>query len=139
MDLIGPLKKTMKDHQYVLTVTDLFTKWVIAEPLKCGSSTEVAEALVSKLYTFMVRKIITDTGRAFVNEVCDITLSLHTGHMTSSQFRLFLSGRKSNSENNHVCLNYVQLNAHIFAAMNIKHAITSADHPQSNGQVSVPS
>ncbi|CAM4530328.1 unnamed protein product [Leuciscus chuanchicus] len=52
MDLIGPLKKTMKDHQYVLTVTDLFTKWVIAEPLKCGSSTEVAEALVSKLYTF---------------------------------------------------------------------------------------
>ncbi|CAM4650150.1 unnamed protein product [Leuciscus chuanchicus] len=68
MDLIGPLKKTMKDHQYVLTVTDLFTKWVIAEPLKCGSSTEVAEALVSKLYTFgMVRKIITDRGRAFVN------------------------------------------------------------------------
>ncbi|CAM4619385.1 unnamed protein product [Leuciscus chuanchicus] len=70
MDLIGPLKKTMKDHQYVLTVTDLFTKWVIAEPLKCGSSTEVAEALVSKLYTFgMVRKIVTDRGRAFVNEV----------------------------------------------------------------------
>ncbi|XP_059362248.1 uncharacterized protein LOC132101366 [Carassius carassius] len=95
MDLIGPLKKTMKDHQYILTVTDLFTKWVIAEPLKCGSSTEVAEALVSKLYTFgMVRKIITDRGRAFVNE----------------------------------------LNAHIFAALNIKHAITSAYHPQSNGQ-----
>ncbi len=54
-------KNTVKDHQYILTVTDLFTKWVIAEPLKCGSSTEVAEALVSKLYTFgMVRKIITD-------------------------------------------------------------------------------
>lgn len=85
----------MKDHQYVLTVTDLFTKCVIAEPLKCGSSTEVAKALVSKLYTFgMVRKIITDRGRAFVNE----------------------------------------LNAHIFAALNIKHAITSAYHPQSNGQ-----
>lgn len=91
MDLIGPLKKTMKDHQYVLTVTDLFTKWVIAEPLKCGSSTEVAEALVSNLYKFgMVRKIITDRGRAFVNEVCVfITLSLHTGHMMSSQFTLF--------------------------------------------------
>ncbi len=87
-------EKNVKDHQYVLTVTDLFTKWVIAEPLKCGSSTEVAEALVSKLYTFgMVRKIITDRGRAFVNEVCFlITLSLHplhTGHMTSSQFTLF--------------------------------------------------
>ncbi|KAL2076938.1 hypothetical protein ACEWY4_016155 [Coilia grayii] len=52
MDLIGPLKKTQKGHQYVLTVTDLFTKWVVAEPLKCGSSTEVAEALVPKLYTF---------------------------------------------------------------------------------------
>ncbi|KAA8582361.1 hypothetical protein FQN60_009101 [Etheostoma spectabile] len=100
MDLIGPLKKTLKDHQYVLTVTDLFTKWVIAVPLKFASSTEVAEALVPKLCTFgMVRKIITDRGRAFVNE----------------------------------------LNAHIFTALNIKHAITSAYHPQSNGQVSVPS
>ncbi|KAF4110356.1 hypothetical protein G5714_009608 [Onychostoma macrolepis] len=47
MDLIGPLKKNVKDYQYVLTVTDLFTK-----------------------------------GRAFVNE----------------------------------------LNAHIFAVLNIKHA-----------------
>lgn len=88
MDLIGPLKKTVKDHQYVLTVTDLFTKWVIAEPLKCGSSTEVAEALVSKLYTFgVVRKIITNRGHAFVNEVSDYP-SLHTGHMTS-QLMLF--------------------------------------------------
>uniref|UniRef100_A0A8C1W6U3 Gypsy retrotransposon integrase-like protein 1 n=1 Tax=Cyprinus carpio TaxID=7962 RepID=A0A8C1W6U3_CYPCA len=41
MDLIGPLKKNIKDHQYVITVTELFTKWVIAEPLKYGSSTEV--------------------------------------------------------------------------------------------------
>nr|XP_055075105.1 uncharacterized protein LOC129454568 [Misgurnus anguillicaudatus] len=96
MDLIGPLKNNMKDHQFVLTVTDLFTKWVISEPLKCGSSTETAEALVSKLYTFgMVQKIITDRGRAFVNK----------------------------------------LNAHIFVALNIKHAIKSAYHPQSNGQV----
>ncbi|KAA8592997.1 hypothetical protein FQN60_018452 [Etheostoma spectabile] len=95
MDLIGPLKKTLKDNQYVLTVTDLFTKWVIAVPLKFASSTEVAEALVPKLYTCgMVRKIITDRGCAFVNE----------------------------------------LNANIFTALNIRHAITSAYHPQSNGQ-----
>ncbi len=50
MDLIGPLKKNVKDHQYILTVTDLFTKWVIAEPLKCGSSTEVAEARVKAVH-----------------------------------------------------------------------------------------
>ena len=70
MDLIGPLRETARGNKYILTITDLFTKWVIAEPLQSKQSTEVAAALVSKLYTFgMVRKIISDRGREFVNEV----------------------------------------------------------------------
>ncbi|KAI4833264.1 hypothetical protein KUCAC02_016174 [Chaenocephalus aceratus] len=67
VDLIGPLPTTAKGKGYILTATDLFTKWV---------------------------KIITDQGREFVNEV----------------------------------------NRGVFDALGVKHCITSAYHPQCNGQ-----
>lgn len=70
MDLIGPLRDTANRNQYVLAMTDLHTKWVVADALQTKSGTEVATAIVSKLYLFgMVRKIITNQGKALVNEV----------------------------------------------------------------------
>lgn len=70
MDLIGPLRDTANKNQYILTMTDLYTKWVVADALQTKSGTEVATAIVSKLYLFgMVRKIITNQGKALVNEV----------------------------------------------------------------------
>uniref|UniRef100_A0A1A8AWX9 Si:ch211-249c2.1 n=1 Tax=Nothobranchius furzeri TaxID=105023 RepID=A0A1A8AWX9_NOTFU len=95
MDLIGPLPETRLGNRYVLTMTDLYTKWVIAEPLKSKTAAEVSAVMTSKLYMFgMVRKIITDQGKEFVN----------------------------------------QLNDSIFSMLNIKHAVSSAYHPQTNGQ-----
>ena len=32
-DIMGPLPPTPREHQYILVVTDLFTKWVEAFPL----------------------------------------------------------------------------------------------------------
>lgn len=70
MDLIGPLPETSLGHNYVLTMTDLYTKWVVAEPLRTKTAVEVCSAIISKLYTFgLVRKIITDQGKEFVNQV----------------------------------------------------------------------
>jgi hypothetical protein len=34
MDLIGPLKKTAKGNEYILTVVDYFTKWIEAAPIR---------------------------------------------------------------------------------------------------------
>jgi len=34
MDLIGPFKETAQGHQYVLTMTDYFTKFVEAVPVE---------------------------------------------------------------------------------------------------------
>ncbi|KAL3977890.1 ubiquitin-conjugating enzyme E2 D [Sarotherodon galilaeus] len=60
-----------------------------------GNHNGVSAIMTSKLYTFgMVRKIITDQGKEFVN----------------------------------------QLNNSIFSMLNIKHAVSSAYHPQTNGQ-----
>lgn len=70
LDLTGPLKETKSGNVYIMTMTDLFTKWVCAEPLKSKSAAEVSAALVGKMYSYgMVRRIITDQGKEFVNQV----------------------------------------------------------------------
>ncbi|KAF7654980.1 hypothetical protein LDENG_00062050 [Lucifuga dentata] len=95
LDLIGPLPETSRHHRYVLTMTDLYTKWLIAEPLHTKTVSEVSAAITSKLYTFgMARKIVTDQGKEFVDE----------------------------------------LNDSIFKILKLKHVVSSAYHPQTNGQ-----
>ncbi|XP_057193905.1 plac8 onzin related protein 1 isoform X3 [Triplophysa rosa] len=95
LDLIGPLPETARTNKYVLTMTDLYTKWVIAEPMQSKTAAEVSAIITTKLYSFgIVRKIITDQGKEFVNK----------------------------------------LNDSIFSALKIKHAVSSAYHPQTNGQ-----
>ena len=71
MDLIGPLKKTKKGNQYILTMTCYFSKYVEALPLPDKSSQSVAQAI----FTVYCRHgapqtIITDQGREFINQVC---------------------------------------------------------------------
>uniref|UniRef100_A0A8C2F3R1 Integrase catalytic domain-containing protein n=1 Tax=Cyprinus carpio TaxID=7962 RepID=A0A8C2F3R1_CYPCA len=67
LDLIGPLPETARNNKYVLTMTDLYTKWVFAEPMQSKTAAEVLLIITAKLYLFgMVRKIITDQGKEFV-------------------------------------------------------------------------
>uniref|UniRef100_A0A8C5EN73 Gypsy retrotransposon integrase-like protein 1 n=1 Tax=Gouania willdenowi TaxID=441366 RepID=A0A8C5EN73_GOUWI len=94
LDFIGPLPETGRGNKYILTLIDLYTKWVIAEPFKFKTVTEVSGIITTNMYTFgMVRKIITDQENEFVN----------------------------------------QLNDNIFSMLKIKHAVSSAHHPQTNG------
>lgn len=70
LDLIRPLTETGGGNKYILTMTDLYSKWVTAEPPKSKTTAEVSAIITTKLYTFgMVRKIITDQGKEFVNQV----------------------------------------------------------------------
>ncbi len=47
MDLVGPLPETPRGNKYVMTVTDYYSKWVEAAPLKDKSASSVAEFLYS--------------------------------------------------------------------------------------------
>lgn len=56
--------------RYILTATDLFTKWVVAKPLQTKTAAEVSKKISNILFDYgLVDKIITDQGREFVNEV----------------------------------------------------------------------
>ena len=70
MDLIGPLKETPDGCKYVLTMTDYFSKYVEAVPIKDKSAHSVCRAI----YRTYLRHgapvhIICDQGREFVNQV----------------------------------------------------------------------
>ena len=54
IDLIGPLKETVKGHVYLLTVTDYFSKWAEAEPIKNKSAVEVADKLLRIFFRYVL-------------------------------------------------------------------------------------
>jgi IS30 family transposase len=70
MDLIGPFKTTPSGNNYVLTVTDYFTKWTEAVPIKSKDALSVAVGL-RKIYLRYgaPHRIITDNGKEFSNQV----------------------------------------------------------------------
>uniref|UniRef100_A0A8C4ZJ16 Integrase catalytic domain-containing protein n=1 Tax=Gadus morhua TaxID=8049 RepID=A0A8C4ZJ16_GADMO len=71
IDLIGPLPKTVDGFQYILTATDYFSKWVEAFPLKTKTAAEVGRHICSIIYRHgCPKRILSDQGKEFVNEVC---------------------------------------------------------------------
>lgn len=47
MDLVGPLPETNKGHKYIMTITDYYTKWAEAAPIKDKTASSVADVLYS--------------------------------------------------------------------------------------------
>ncbi len=76
MDLIGKLSMTSSGNQYICVFTDYFTKWVEAHPLTSKTAEEVTMCIVKLFYRFGApKRILTDQGREFVNQVCISTCS----------------------------------------------------------------
>lgn len=70
IDLTGPLPKTKDGFQYILTATDYFSKWVEAFPLRTKTASEVARSICAIIYRHgCPKRILSDQGREFVNEV----------------------------------------------------------------------
>jgi hypothetical protein len=70
IDLIGPFQTSESGNRYTCTMTDLFTKFVFAEPIPDKTAVSVAKAIQSMTYLYgPPQRIISDQGREFVNEV----------------------------------------------------------------------
>ena len=67
-DFVGPLPKTLKGNQYLLTTMDLSTDWTIAQALPCWSGQSVLEMLQYIMYTYgKPLRILTDNGEEFMS------------------------------------------------------------------------
>ena len=70
MDLIGPFRPTAMGYKFVLTMTDYFSKYVEAVPIKDKSAVSVARGI----YEVYCRQgapvhVISDQGKEFINQV----------------------------------------------------------------------
>ena len=70
MDLIE-MKATPRGNKYLLTLVDLYTKWVEAVPIPSKSAMVVARALFYNLFSSLgaPKRILSDNGREFCNQV----------------------------------------------------------------------
>ena len=71
MDILGPLPTTARGNQYILVMSDHFTKWVEAVPIANQTAKTVAEAFVNEVVARhgVPCKILTDQGRNFEAEI----------------------------------------------------------------------
>lgn len=70
MDLIGPFHKTANGYQYVLTMTDYFSKYVQTVLIEDKSAISVARGIFT-IYCRLGAPVhfICDQGKEFVNKV----------------------------------------------------------------------
>nr|KAG5700252.1 hypothetical protein BaRGS_007625 [Batillaria attramentaria] len=64
MDIIGPLQVTDRGNQYIVALTDHFTKFPVAKAIPCKSSEEVARFMYETICIFgAFDSLITDQGQ----------------------------------------------------------------------------
>ena len=70
MDLVTNLPETARGSKHMLVITDHFTRWVEAYPLRDEKATTIARMLVDEFISrFGVMRVHSDQGRNFVGAV----------------------------------------------------------------------
>jgi len=71
MDIVGPLPKTERGNEYILTLQDQLTKFSMGIPLSDQTAETVAEAFVDRFICVFgsPKAILTDQGRNFISDL----------------------------------------------------------------------
>ena len=71
VDLMGPYPRTNKGHRFILVVTDLFTRWVVAFPLRDARATRIVQILENEVFSHWgyPRRVLSDNGTQFTGNV----------------------------------------------------------------------
>ena len=79
LDISTAVKSSVDGYVAILTVLDLFTRYVIAIPLRTKGAKDVAEALFSHVFcrSGPPKNIVTDQGREFVNKGLEAMLQMY--------------------------------------------------------------
>ena len=76
VDLVGPMPETPRGNKWILVLTDHFTRWQDALPIPDGTAPVVAEALESRVFSYLgiPEQIHSDQGSQFesglMQELC---------------------------------------------------------------------
>jgi len=71
MDIVGPLPKTERSNEYILTLQDQLTKFCMGVPLPNQTSETIAEAFVDRFICVLgaLKAILTDQRRNFISDL----------------------------------------------------------------------
>ena len=107
VDITGPHPKSKNGFTYILTITDYFTKWADAFPIRNQEATTVAKVLVDRVFSYMGMplQILTDQGRNFESELFNYLLSrLGIDHARTTAYKPSTNGQ---IERFHLTLNAI--------------------------------
>ena len=96
MDILGPLPKSAKGNQYILVITDRYTKLARAIPLATTTAPVVAEAFLDYwVYPYgMPNYLLTDNGTQFVSKFFETICSyLGIKHLTTTAYHPECNGQ----------------------------------------------
>ncbi|KAG6939883.1 hypothetical protein G0U57_020765 [Chelydra serpentina] len=88
MDLVGPLEKMTRGHQYVLVILDYATRYPEAVPLQNTASKSIAKELVA-IFTQvgLPKEILTDQATPFMSKLMkDLCSLLHVQTLWTSVY-----------------------------------------------------
>ncbi|XP_055555792.1 gypsy retrotransposon integrase-like protein 1 isoform X2 [Falco cherrug] len=72
IDLMGPFNVTNRSHNYIIIMTDLFTRWTVILPLHDTSAAEIAKAIINVFYLYgPPQKMPIDQGKELVYQTDD--------------------------------------------------------------------
>ncbi|CAK9829637.1 Retrovirus-related Pol polyprotein from transposon 17.6 [Anthophora retusa] len=89
MDILGPLQRTKKGNQYILSIHDEMTKYLILVPLKTQQTESIWNGLLNHyIYIFSApKKILTDRGQNFISELMQrYEEAFQIRHITTTAF-----------------------------------------------------
>ena len=69
IDLVSATEEDNTGHKYILTILDIFTRYIITVPLRTKKAREIADSLFERVFAIKGRpiRIQTDQGSEFVN------------------------------------------------------------------------
>ena len=96
IDILGPFPVTARGHEYVLMLSDSFTKWTEGIPIKNQEAETTARAAISEFFSRFgfPLEILTDQGRNFESKLfAEVCRLLHIKKSRTSPYRPSTNGQ----------------------------------------------
>ena len=79
VDICGPFKKTKEDYKFALVAVESFSGWPVVVPLKTQKAEEIAEALITHVFSIYgsPQSIMTDRGTSFESSLFQEIMNLY--------------------------------------------------------------
>ena len=86
IDIVTPSKPSKEGYTKILTIIDLFSRWVLALPLRKATAIEIGNALFRHVFCMFGKpgQMLSDEGSEFINETIKILAETWNIHMTST-------------------------------------------------------